>query len=384
MSKVWFITGSSRGLGRSLTEAVLASGDLAAATARNPEQLKDLAEKYPDRVYPLRLDVTNKLQIMVAVDNTIKKFGRIDVLVNNAGFGIIGAAEAYSDEQVRSQLETNLYAPIEINRAVLPYMRKQRSGRILQISSIAAKVMIDLVDSPEPPVHLVLGSEAIGMVQQADVVKNEELEKWLAVSTSTDADGAEGGEFKSFSVYFDQPFLRNLSMETGYKMEKHMEDPAVIHLKPDPLYKNYFDSLPPYMLLNGEEDAGLVALKLREAALLLLKVNPGMKDILFDFSEPGKIDLEAFMSRNFHFNVDLNRFAYLTGRSLATFKRDFEKLFHLTPSRWLQQRRLQEAFYLIKEKGKTPSDIYLDLGFEDLSHFSFAFKKQFGAAPTKI
>jgi len=190
MSKVWFITGSSRGLGRSLTEAVLASGDLAAATARNPEQLKDLAEKYPDRVYPLRLDVTNKLQIMVAVDNTIKKFGRIDVLVNNAGFGIIGAAEAYSDEQVRSQLETNLYAPIEINRAVLPYMRKQRSGRILQISSIAAKVMIDLVDSPEPPVHLVLGSEAIGMVQQADVVKNEELEKWLAVSTSTDADDA--------------------------------------------------------------------------------------------------------------------------------------------------------------------------------------------------
>ena len=194
----------------------------------------------------------------------------------------------------------------------------------------------------------------------------------------------EGGEFKSFSVYFDQPFLRNLSMETGYKMEKHMEDPAVIHLKPDPLYKNYFDSLPPYMLLNGEEDAGLVALKLREAALLLLKVNPGMKDILFDFSEPGKIDLEAFMSRNFHFNVDLNRFAYLTGRSLATFKRDFEKLFHLTPSRWLQQRRLQEAYYLIKEKGKAASDIYLDLGFEDLSHFSFVFKKQFGAAPTKI
>jgi len=71
-------------------------------------------------------------------------------------------------------------------------------------------------------------------------------------------------------------------MEAGYKMEKHIEGPAVIHLKPDPLYKNYFDSLPPYMQLNGEEDLGLVALKLKEAALLLLKVNPGMKDILFD------------------------------------------------------------------------------------------------------
>jgi len=136
MSKVWFITGSSRGLGRSLAGAVLANGDLVAATARNPEQLKDLAEKYPDSIYPLRLDVTNKAQIIAAVEDTIRKFGRIDVLVNNAGFGIMGAAEAYSDEQVRSQLETNLYAPIEITRVILPYMRKQRSGRILQISSI--------------------------------------------------------------------------------------------------------------------------------------------------------------------------------------------------------------------------------------------------------
>ncbi|PSL48289.1 AraC-like DNA-binding protein [Chitinophaga niastensis] len=194
----------------------------------------------------------------------------------------------------------------------------------------------------------------------------------------------EGGEFKSVSVHFDQPFLRNFSMEAGYKAEKHINGNAVIDLKPHPLYKNYFDSLSSYMQLNVEDDAGLVAVKLREAILLLLKVNPEMKDILFDFSEPGKIDLEAFMNKNFHFNVNLNRFAYLTGRSLATFKRDFEKLFHLTPGRWLQQRRLQEAYYLIREKGKTASDIYLDLGFEDLSHFSLAFKKQFGAAPTKI
>ncbi|SHN21050.1 helix-turn-helix domain-containing protein [Mucilaginibacter sp. OK098] len=193
-----------------------------------------------------------------------------------------------------------------------------------------------------------------------------------------------GGEFKSFSIHFDQPFLRSFSMETGYESEKHINGNAVIYLEPQPLYKSYFDSLSSYMQLNREDDAGLVALKLREAVLLLLKADPEIKDILFDFSEPGKIDLEAFMNRNFHFNVDLNQFAYLTGRSLATFKRDFDKLFHLTPGRWLLQRRLQEAYYLIREKGKTASDIYLDLGFEDLSHFSFAFKKQFGAAPTKI
>jgi AraC-like DNA-binding protein len=207
----------------------------------------------------------------------------------------------------------------------------------------------------------------------------------------------EGGEFKSFSVHFDQPFLRNCSMEAGYRSGeagygsaveagsgRRIDGDAVIGLKSDPLYRNYFDSLGPYVQLNGEDDAALINLKLKEAILLLLKVNPGIKDVLFDFSEPGKIDLEAFMNRNFHFNVELSRFAYLTGRSLATFKRDFEKLFHMTPSRWLQQRRLQEAHYLIREKGKTASDIYLDLGFEDLSHFSFAFKKQYGMAPTKV
>src|SRR5258707_15635723 len=135
MTKVWFITGSSRGLGRSLTEAILANGGKVAATARNPEQLNDLVEKYPDQIYPIKLDVTQHDQVHQAVADAVAHFGKIDVLVNNAGFGITGAAEAYTDEQVRSQLETNLYAPIEVTRAILPYMRKQRSGYILQISS---------------------------------------------------------------------------------------------------------------------------------------------------------------------------------------------------------------------------------------------------------
>ena len=134
------ITGSSRGLGRSLTEAVLKNGAQVAATARNPQQLDDLKSKYPGQILPLQLDVTDPKQIKAAVDETIKKFGRIDVLVNNAGFGITGAAEAYSEQQVRSQLETNLYAPIAITRAVLPIMREQRAGHILQISSIGGRI----------------------------------------------------------------------------------------------------------------------------------------------------------------------------------------------------------------------------------------------------
>ncbi|MDQ1165566.1 AraC-like DNA-binding protein [Flavobacterium sp. SORGH_AS 622] len=115
-----------------------------------------------------------------------------------------------------------------------------------------------------------------------------------------------------------------------------------------------------------------------------MQCKPELKDILFDFNEPGKIDLEAFMKKNFHFNVQLDRFAYLTGRSLATFKRDFQRIFEVSPSRWLLQKRLQQAYYLIKEKGKTPTEVYLEVGFEDLSHFSFAFKKQYGLSPSKV
>jgi len=192
------------------------------------------------------------------------------------------------------------------------------------------------------------------------------------------------GEFKAISVYLDQETLRNFSMEYGYKAKKQQEGAAVLALKPDPLYKSYMDSLLPYQQAGHPVNDNLQSLKLHEAILILLQANPELKDVLFDFSEPGKIDLEAFMNKNFHFNVQLKRFAYLTGRSLATFKRDFEKIFHISPSRWLLQRRLKEAHYLIREKGQPPSDVYLELGFEDLSHFSFAFKKAYGVAPSRI
>ena len=277
MTKVWFITGSSRGLGRSLTEEVLSKGDIVVATARNPVQLNDLTEKFLNQLFPLQLDVTRNSDIIRAVEQTIEEFGRIDILVNNAGFGITGAAEAFTDEQVRSQLETNLYAPIEVSRAVLPYMRKQGSGRILQVSSIggrvgnagltmyqaakfglagfaealrkevahlgilvtsvepggfrtdwagtsmsfapdvegyeqtvggikafltsgkflpvgdpvkAAKAMIAITEVNDPPAHLVLGSEAVEILRNADTARKTELEKWMELSLSTDHDDA--------------------------------------------------------------------------------------------------------------------------------------------------------------------------------------------------
>ena len=109
-----------------------------------------------------------------------------------------------------------------------------------------------------------------------------------------------------------------------------------------------------------------------------------MKDILFNFQTPGKINLKAFMERNFRFNLSLARFAYLTGRSISTFKRDFLGEFSMTPAKWLQQKRLDEAYYLLKEEKFKTTDVYAEVGFEDLSHFSFVFKKHFGINPSSI
>jgi AraC-like DNA-binding protein len=192
--------------------------------------------------------------------------------------------------------------------------------------------------------------------------------------------------FQTISVYLNQDMLRDFSITYDQKTSliKKPETETVFQLKPVPLLKSFMDSLIPYINEDQLINQDLQTLKINEAIRILLQCQPELKDILFDFNEPGKIDLEAFMKKNFHFNVQLERFAYLTGRSLATFKRDFQRIFDISPSRWLLQKRLQQAYYLIKEKGKAPSEVYLEVGFEDLSHFSFAFKKQFGLPPSRV
>jgi AraC-like DNA-binding protein len=193
------------------------------------------------------------------------------------------------------------------------------------------------------------------------------------------------GEFQSVSISFDQETLREFSLEYGYQPGKSSGDtPGVFTLPATALYRSFLESLRPFDHLSAPGNERLQALKMKEALLVLLQNNPELAAVLFDFSEPGKLDLEAFMQQHFHFNVGLPRFAYLTGRSLATFKRDFEKIFKLSPRRWLQQRRLQEAHFLIKERGWAPSTVYLEVGFEDLSHFSFAFKQAYGVAPSRV
>jgi AraC-like DNA-binding protein len=115
-----------------------------------------------------------------------------------------------------------------------------------------------------------------------------------------------------------------------------------------------------------------------------MQVDLSLRHCLFNFTDPGKIDLEEFMCKNFMFNVSLETFAKMTGRSLSTFKRDFGKVFNSSPSRWLKKKRLEHAHYLIKVKRKTPSDVYLEVGFENLSHFSSSFKEAYGYNPSAL
>ncbi len=135
-NKAWFITGTSSGFGRILAEEVLAKGDRVVATARKPEVLRDLVEKYPDTARAIKLDVTNLEDAKNAVREAVKEFGRIDVLVNNAGYALVGAIEETTDEQIRHQFDTNVFGVLNVTREVLPVLREQKSGHIVNISSV--------------------------------------------------------------------------------------------------------------------------------------------------------------------------------------------------------------------------------------------------------
>ena len=134
--KTWFITGTSRGFGREWTIAALERGDRVAATARNTDSLDDLVEKYGDAILPIRLDVTDRDADFAAVRQAHEHFGRLDVVVNNAGYGHFGFVEELSEEDFRNQMETNVFGAMWVTQAALPILREQGSGHILQVSSI--------------------------------------------------------------------------------------------------------------------------------------------------------------------------------------------------------------------------------------------------------
>jgi len=193
-----------------------------------------------------------------------------------------------------------------------------------------------------------------------------------------------GEGYQTIVIRLKEELLRKIALEEQIEIDRKYIGPSNILVPGNDFLRAFFQSLLPYVRHPEKKITTEVGmLKVKEAVYLLLDVMPGLREFLFDFSEPYKIDLEKFMVSNFHYNIPVEQFARLTGRSLTGFKRDFQKIFGMAPRQWLQERRLEEARYLIEKKNKKPSAIYLDLGFESLSHFSHSFKKKFGKAPTE-
>jgi len=273
MTQRWLITGSSRGIGRALSHAVLDAGHRLVATSREPSQLTDLAERYGDAVRTAALDVIDPLGAQAAVRVAVENFGGLDVLVNNAGYGNVNSVEDAELDEFRQQIETNLFGTIIMTKAAIPVMREQRSGHIIQLSSVAGRIgapgrapysaakwgvegfsealsremaligvkvtviepggfrtdfagsstvlkegrpeydevvgaaarwqreyngrqpgdparaaqaILDIAAMERPPFRLPLGSDAVKFIEQADVNKLEELQRWRELSVSTD------------------------------------------------------------------------------------------------------------------------------------------------------------------------------------------------------
>jgi NAD(P)-dependent dehydrogenase (short-subunit alcohol dehydrogenase family) len=285
MSKVWLITGSSRGLGRAIANAVLAAGNRLVATARNPDGLHDLIGEYGDQVRAVALDVTNPASARAAVAAATAAFGRLDVVVNNAGYANVNSIEDMAEDDFRAQIETDFFGVVNVTRAALPVMRAQHDGHIIQISSVGgrttspglgayqsakwavggfsevlakevrplgirvtvvepggmrtdwagssmriddirsdyaptvgarsqqfrdnvdimrgdpakvAKAIIQIASEKEPPVRILIGSDAVFLAATAAAARAKEDERWKALSLSTDFDGM--GDFSETPI----------------------------------------------------------------------------------------------------------------------------------------------------------------------------------------
>ncbi|QSB29255.1 AraC family transcriptional regulator [Flavobacterium sp. CLA17] len=165
---------------------------------------------------------------------------------------------------------------------------------------------------------------------------------------------------------------------------RHTAEQKIYSFNGHPLLESCLKSVVPYFDMEGEFPENIASLKIIEAISILREIDRSVDSVLANFEEPGKVDLVSFMERNFMFNMPMEKLGYLTGRSLSTFNRDFKKYFNITPQKWLTEKRLQLAYYQLSEKKKKPTEVYLEVGFEDLSHFSFAFKKKYGLSPSQM
>jgi len=162
------------------------------------------------------------------------------------------------------------------------------------------------------------------------------------------------------------------------------EKPEIKIFSSNELLEGYFTSIPSYLSSTSVLSEELRTIKIEECISILRLSDKSIDNVLSDFSEPGKIDLKGFMEKNFMFNMSLQKFSYLTGRSISTFNRDFRKIYNQAPQKWLIDKRLRLAHWKIADLKIKPTQVYLEIGFENLSHFSYAFKKHFGYSPSQL
>lgn len=195
---------------------------------------------------------------------------------------------------------------------------------------------------------------------------------------------ADGKPAETINIFLLQKTLHKYALEKGINEQPRYFGDDMINLSDNDFIKGYFQSLRPYFSNPKSINESLAELKTKEAIELLLQHQSQLQTLLFDFNEPFKLDLEQYMVQNYIFNIPIKEFARLTGRSLSTFKRDFKRIFDNTPEKWLRKKRLEKAHYLITVEKQKPSDTYLQVGFENFSHFSTSFKEQFGYSASSL
>jgi len=193
----------------------------------------------------------------------------------------------------------------------------------------------------------------------------------------------DGLPHKTVAMHLTLERLREFYAKLDVKPGPPVSD-KIYQFEKHPLLQSCLASLVPYFDMQDGFPEKIASMKINEALTILRTTDQDIDSILANFETPGKVDLAKFMHSHFMFNLPLEKFGYLTGRSLSTFNRDFRKTFNETPQKWLTTKRLELAHYQISQHAKKPADVYLEVGFEDLSHFSYAFKKHFGYIPTTL
>lgn len=262
MSKIWFITGCSTGFGRELAKHVLASGDFAVVTARNADQILDIVGDYPEQSIALKLDVTNKEELIEAYNESIKRFGQIDVLVNNEGIGYFGSIEESDETEIRKMFEVNFFALAEVTRIFLPGMRARRSGHIVNISSIGGLVAFPAVGFYNATKFALVGySESLAKELDPLGIKVSII---CPSGFRTDWAGRSANEAKNTIADYETTAVKNQSAIRGYSGNQP-GDPKRAALA---IVKAVNDAHPPLHLL-----LGAAALKGATNKLLELKLD---------------------------------------------------------------------------------------------------------------